>query len=48
MLWILSSNARIIVYHAIPKVDEDRLDEALDQHRDTMRGLAADILDDLS
>ncbi|MEU7906943.1 hypothetical protein [Actinoplanes sp. NPDC049118] len=47
-LWVLSSNARVTVFHQVPELDESTWESALAQHRDTMRGLAADVLDDLS
>ncbi|MBF9133517.1 hypothetical protein I0C86_31960 [Plantactinospora sp. S1510] len=47
-LAVLSSNARFTVYYQVKELDEAAWDAALAQHRDTMRGLAADVLDDLS
>jgi hypothetical protein len=47
-LWVLSSNARITVYYQVAELERSAWDGALAQHRDTLRGLAADVLDDLS
>lgn len=47
-LWVLSGNARIVVHHQVAELEKAAWDNALAQHRDTMRGLAADVLDDLS
>ncbi|MBE1492165.1 hypothetical protein [Plantactinospora soyae] len=46
-LFVLSSNARFTVFYQVKELDEAAWDAALAQHRDTMRGLAADVLDDL-
>ena len=46
-LWVLSSNARMTVFHQVPEPNETARESALAQHRDTVRGLAADVLDDL-
>lgn len=47
-LWVLSSNASLTVYHQVSEVPEAERDTALARHRATLRGLAADVLDDLS
>jgi hypothetical protein len=47
-LWVLSGNARITVYHQVAELEKADWPDALAQHRDTLRGLAADVLDDLS
>ncbi|MGX7674279.1 hypothetical protein [Plantactinospora sp. DSM 117369] len=45
---VLSSNARFTVYYQVREVAQAAWDAALTEHRETMRGLAADVLDDLS
>jgi hypothetical protein len=47
-LWILSGNARITIYYQGAVLEKSAWDGALAQHRDTLRGLAADVFDDLN
>ncbi|MEO3925150.1 hypothetical protein ABGB07_14960 [Micromonosporaceae bacterium B7E4] len=47
-LSVLSSNARFTVYYQVREMEQAAWDAALTEHRETMRGLAADVLDDLS
>jgi hypothetical protein len=47
-LSVLSSNASITVYYQVAEIDRADWDKALAQHRETMRGLAEDVLDDLA
>jgi hypothetical protein len=47
-LWVLSGNARMTVYHQVAEMQKADWADALAQHRETLRALAADVLDDLS
>jgi hypothetical protein len=47
-LWVLSSNASVTVYYQGPEMDESQWDAALRERQTDLRGLAADVLDDLS
>lgn len=46
-LSILSSNAEFTVYYQVAELERSAWDDALAEHREILRGLAADVLDDL-